>query len=134
MNRKYTASVVGTGSGGGLSLNALAASDRFELVAACDLRADVRKSIETNYPGICTFASHIELFERCPTDVVCVSTWAPSHREITLGALELPLKGILVEKPLGDTTAAGEDILSILIVDFLFFWHENLSFHVCICS
>ena len=27
-----------------------------------------------------------------------------------------------------------EPTFSILIVDFLFFWHENLSFHVCICS
>ena len=24
--------------------------------------------------------------------------------------------------------------LNILVVDFLFFRHENLSFHVCICN
>ena len=36
-----TASVVGGGAGGRLSLKALAASDRYRLVAATDLRPDV---------------------------------------------------------------------------------------------
>ena len=115
MNHRYTASVVGAGSGGTLSLNALAASDRYELVAACDLSDDVCRSLKDRYPGISTFGSCKEMFARCPTEVVCVSTWAPSHREIALDALKLPLKGILVEKPIGDTTDAGKDILKQIL-------------------
>jgi hypothetical protein len=37
----------------------------------------------------------------CASDVVCVSTFPPSHEEVALAALDLRLKGMLVEKPLG---------------------------------
>ncbi len=110
--KEFTASVIGGGSGGKLSMGALTASPRFDLVAACDMNGEVRKGLEQRYPGIKTYATHQELFRESPTDVVCVSTWAPSHKEITLAALELPLLGILVEKPLGDTVAAAKDLLA----------------------
>lgn len=109
--KKYTASVVGGGHGGRLSLNALAQSDRFELLAAADLRPEVCEQLKAAYPGIRTFASHEEMFRQCPTDVVCVSTFPPSHEEVALAAMELPLQGILVEKPLGHTVASGRRIL-----------------------
>jgi len=111
MTSKLTASVVGGGGGGKLSMNALVQSQRFELVAAADINAKVCRQLQEAYPGIRTFAGHRELFESRPTDVVCVSTWAPSHEEIALAALELPLKGILVEKPLGHTAESGRRIL-----------------------
>lgn len=107
----YTASVVGCGSGGKLSLAAYAASPRYELKAACDIQDEALAEIESLYPGIETYPSHREMFASCPTDVVSVSTFPPSHRDITFEALELPLKGILVEKPLGDTAQAGTEIL-----------------------
>jgi predicted dehydrogenase len=48
-------------------------------------------------------------------DVVCVSTYAPTHEEVTMAALALPsLKGILVEKPLGIDAAAGKRILEAI--------------------
>src|SRR4029077_9847553 len=99
-----TASVIGCGLGGRLSLEALASSAHFRLLAAADLRPERQQSLENDLPGVRAFASHEEMFAHCPTDVVCVSTYAPSHERIVLDALELPaLKGILVEKPLGDT-------------------------------
>jgi predicted dehydrogenase len=107
----YSASVVGGGMGGKLSMRALAASSHFNLEAAADLRADVRSELQRLYPNIKLYASHQELFAACPTDVVCVSTFPPSHREVVLDALKLDLAGILCEKPLGDTAAAGRDIL-----------------------
>jgi len=110
-----TASVVGCGIGGRLSLEALSISPFFRLVAAADLRPEVRPSLEQAFPGIRTFASHEEMFAHCPTDVVCVSTYAPSHERVVLDALRLPsLKGILVEKPLGDTAAAGRRIVEAI--------------------
>jgi predicted dehydrogenase len=111
-SQKYTASVVGGGLGGKLSLRALAKSPYFELVAACDLRPEVCQELQREFPGLQTFLSYQEMFERCPTELVCVSVLPPGHEEITLAALaQLPLKAILVEKPLGHTTAAGQNIL-----------------------
>lgn len=107
-----TASVVGGGVGGRLSLQALARSDHYRLVAATDLRPDVLPGLERDFPGLRTFTDHHDMFVTCPTDIVCVSTYPPSHEQIALDALALPLKGILVEKPLGHTAASGRRILA----------------------
>ena len=112
--QRLTASVIGGGFGGGLSLDALAASDDFDLIAATDLRPEVCQALEQKFPGLRSFTDHREMFVAYPTDVVCVSTYPPSHEAITLDALELPLKGILVEKPLGHTVASGRRILEAI--------------------
>lgn len=108
-----TASVIGCGTGGRLSLEALSASPHFRVVAAADLRSEVRASLEQEFPGLRTFDSHQKMFAHRPTDVVCVSTYPPSHESIVLDATELSsLRGILVEKPLADIAAAGRRILN----------------------
>lgn len=93
---------------------ALCASNRFSLVAVADISPRALESVATEYAGIETFTSHQAMFAMCPTDVVCVSTWPPSHEPITMDALQLPLKGILVEKPLGHTHASGERIVEAM--------------------
>ncbi len=112
--KRYTAVVVGGGSGGRLSLNALRASERFELRAVADISPAAREALAKDFPGIAVFENHETMFAKCPTDVVCVSTWAPSHKAVTEAALKLPLKGILVEKPLADTHADGAKVLAMI--------------------
>jgi predicted dehydrogenase len=111
-DRIYKAAVVGAGSGGKLSMKALHDSDRYELVAVADVSEAARQAAQELYPSICTFAGHEEMFAQCPVDLVCVSTWPPSHLSVTRDALQLPLTGLLVEKPLGDTAVAGAEILA----------------------
>lgn len=111
---KLRAAVIGGGAGGALSMNALNRSHLYELVAMADTREEVQKQWKKEFPEIATFSSHQELFASCPVDVVCVSTYPPSHEEITLAALSLPLKGILVEKPIGDTAASGKRIIQAI--------------------
>ena len=101
----------------------LRASDRFEFVAAADISPLVCEALAREYPSIRTFTSHEEMFAACPTDVVCVSTWPPSHEQITMDALRLDLRGILVEKPLGHTHASGRRILEAIK-------HKNLPLAV----
>ena len=111
-----TATVVGAGAGGTLSIDALIASDRYRLIGVADVSAESRNRVTQKTDGaVATFATHEEMIERCPSDVVCVSTYAPSHLEITRAAVAAgAVKGMLVEKPLGDTTAAGRQILELL--------------------
>ncbi len=111
MSKVYSASVVGAGSGGTLSIDALIASDRYELIAVADIDDAARDVVRQKYPEVQLFVSHEEMFQQCPTDVVCVSVWPPGHLPVTLYALNLPLTGILVEKPLADTAADGRTIL-----------------------
>ncbi len=100
--------------GGRLSLDALQNSPHFDLIAAADWRDDVRAALEERYAGLQTFASHQSLFAAVPLDVVCVATFSPSHEEVTFDALRLPLKGILVEKPLGHNSDSGERLLNAI--------------------
>ena len=114
MPHQYTAAVIGAGAGGKASMAALSASPRFHLAAVADIQAEARAAVQELYPGIRTFPSHAEMFASCPTDVVCVSTWPPSHLEVTRAALRLPLQGILVEKPLADNHADGRKLLQLV--------------------
>ncbi len=114
MPRTYTAAVIGAGMGGKASMRALEASDRLDLVAITDMRDSARAEVGDLYPNVQTFAHHRDMFSACPTDIVCVSTWPPSHLEATRSALDLPLKGILVEKPLADNTRDGREILDLI--------------------
>ena len=93
---------------------ALAASERFQLVALADISPAARTAASERYPGIRTFADHREMLANAPVDVVCVATWPPSHLEVTQDALALPLSGILVEKPLADTAARGRRVLELV--------------------
>jgi predicted dehydrogenase len=111
LKERYTAAVIGGGVGGKLSAAALAASDRFELVALADLRAEARAECAALYPSIATYATHQDLFACHAVNVVCVATYPPTHLPIALDAFGLPLAGLLVEKPLGNTYAAGSAII-----------------------
>lgn len=113
---KLRSAVIGGGMGGRLSLDALQASPSFELVAVADLRSEVRADLITRYPGVQTFNSHQELLAAQDLEVVCVATFPPSHEAVTLDALQLPLCGLLVEKPLGHTAASGKRILQAIQV------------------
>lgn len=104
--------MVGSGLGGSLSMAALAASPRFKLTAVADIREEALQAAKAKYPDIHTFRSYQELFASHPVDVVCVSTWPPSHLEITEAALQLPLMGILVEKPLADNSQDARRLLT----------------------
>ncbi|MBV8352690.1 MAG: Gfo/Idh/MocA family oxidoreductase [Verrucomicrobia bacterium] len=108
---KLTVSFVGGGTGGQLSLDAVAASEFYQPAALADLRPEVGTQLGKKYPELQTFTDFREMFQACPTNIVCVSTYPPSHELVTLEALKLPLKAILVEKPLGHTVASGRRIL-----------------------
>lgn len=112
MSEIYRAAVVGAGAGGTLSMRALAASGRYELVAVADVNDEALARARETFPGIETYGSHRDMFSAHDLDVVCVSTWPPTHRTVAEDALTLPLKGILIEKPLADNWRDGRAILN----------------------
>ena len=99
---------------------ALAASERFDLVALSDISPAARAAASERYPALQTFGDHRQMLASTPVDVVCVATWPPSHLAVTADALALPLRGILVEKPLSDTAAGGRQVLQMIKRDIRF--------------
>lgn len=114
MEQLYTAAVIGAGSGGKLSLKALDASERYRLVAVADISPQAREEVAALYPGVRTYASHDALLSDVQPDVLCASTWPPSHRAVVDAALAHGLRGILVEKPLAGVWADGRAILDAI--------------------
>jgi predicted dehydrogenase len=112
--KRLTASVVGCGKGGRLSLQALAESEFYAPLAAADLRPEVGDELRRKFPGLRIFTDFREMFATVPTDVVCVSTYPPTHEEIAVEALKRPLEAILVEKPIANTVASGRRILDLV--------------------
>jgi predicted dehydrogenase len=81
------------------------------LVAVADLRPALGAELSSKFSGLEFFTDFREMFRSCPTDIVCVSTYPPSHEEVTREALRLPLKAILVEKPLAHSVESAKRIL-----------------------
>ena len=94
-----------------LSDRLLVASDRFELIAAVDIRASARHELAERYPGVQIYDNHRRMFDEAQTDIVCVSTWPPSHHGVVMDVLDTEITGLLCEKPLAHGWAQGREIL-----------------------
>jgi predicted dehydrogenase len=106
-----TASVIGCGHGGELSLDALTNSSNYELIGVADPSADARKSVAARFPSLRLFADSRDMLAECSADVVCVATPAPSHAPIAAAVLENGIRGLLLEKPLACDVSTAEDLL-----------------------
>ena len=73
------AAVVGAGSGGMLSIRALQSSERYALVGVADVSEAARTRAAEDGVTAEMFADAASLLEAVEPEVVCVSTFAPSH-------------------------------------------------------
>ncbi len=113
MDEPLRAAVIGAGTGGTLSVNALVASPLYRLVAVADGSEAARQRVLDAHPEVATFAGHEQLLADTDLDVVCVSTYAPTHLPIVRDAIEAGVRGLLAEKPLADTAADGARLLEL---------------------
>ncbi|MCK1571208.1 Gfo/Idh/MocA family oxidoreductase [Bradyrhizobium sp. 174] len=120
MNRrsgnKLTATVIGAGHGGSNTINALLASDRYELIGVADMSEAARARVNDKTGGaVKTYAAADELLKASPADVVCIATFPGTHLPLTRDAVATGyVRGLLIEKPLGETTASGHQILGLV--------------------
>ena len=106
-----TASVIGCGHGGSLSLDAAFSSRSYVLIAAADPSVDARKRVAEQFPNARLFADYREMLAECRTDVVCIATPAPSHASIAREVLSHNPRGLLLEKPLACDVSSAEELL-----------------------
>lgn len=106
-----TASVIGCGHGGGLSLDAVSRSNDYALIAAADPSAGASKRVADRFPDLRLFADFRDMLAECRTDVVCVATPAPSHASIAREVLLHNPKGLLLEKPLACDVSTATELL-----------------------
>lgn len=100
--------VVGCGQWGQNYLRVLSELDETTLVAACDLRPDVRARVAARHPSVEVLSSVDEILAR-DLDAVVVATEARAHYPVVEAALRAG-KHVLCEKPL---TAAVDQALDL---------------------
>ena len=110
-----SALVVGAGSGGTGSIRALAASPRYVLSGVADIAPAARQRVAAAHRDVALFADHREALQTLQPDVVCVSTWPPSHVGVALDASAAGSpRGLLLEKPIADTWRDGRRLVDEL--------------------
>jgi predicted dehydrogenase len=113
-NPPLRAGVVGAGTGGMLSIKALLSSGRYELVGVADVSEAARDRAVHQGVEAEMFPDANTLLEVARPEVVCVSTFAPSHPEVVGLALEAGVRGVLLEKPVAADWASGRGTLDHL--------------------
>jgi predicted dehydrogenase len=113
-NAPLRAGVVGAGTGGMLSIKALQSSGRYELVGVADVSEAARDRAVHEGVEAAMFAGATTLLEVGRPEVICVSTFAPSHPEIVELALEAGVRGVLLEKPIAPDWTTGRRTLDHL--------------------
>jgi predicted dehydrogenase len=86
-----------------------------ELVAACDLKAELLDQFHANYrpvwPNAKTYTDYRELLERERIDLLSVVTSDHRHAQIVVDAADAGVKGILCEKPIATTLADADRMI-----------------------
>ena len=81
------------------------------LAACADLRPERLQPMGRLYPGVRLHRDHRAMIEAGELDAAIVATTAGTHRPVVEDCLDAGLH-VLVEKPLADTSAAGEAMLA----------------------
>ncbi|MDE0838180.1 MAG: Gfo/Idh/MocA family oxidoreductase, partial [Kiritimatiellae bacterium] len=81
-DRTYKIGVIGLGSMGSRYMKHLAASDRWDVVAACDLSAERLEWARETYSGIETTKSSADIITRADLDAVGIFTLADGRPQL----------------------------------------------------
>ncbi len=111
MPKIYKGGIVGCGTGGGIHWNAYRTSERFELVAICDLLDDALEKRSEGMPDLRTYHDYREMLEKEDLDFLSVATLPPTHDIMVCAGVEAGVKAIMCEKPIGWSSYAGRRIL-----------------------
>ncbi len=106
--------VVGCGLGGSSFIKGLHQMDGFELVGAADASPDALQRVKDQTGCTQLYTDYRQCFSELKPDIVCVHTYPPTHHEVVQEAVKYAPKGMITDKPLGDTVAHGREIVDVL--------------------
>jgi predicted dehydrogenase len=112
--RNIGVAIVGYGPLGGMGYHhglGVTRTDGLELVAVVDPSLERRKAVETDFPGVRTYASVSELVSDDDVEVALVATPPAHHVALTLALLRAG-KHVACEKPLCLTVAEADHIIA----------------------
>lgn len=113
MSETLRAAIIGTGGIARTHAGYYSASDRTEIVAACDIFDDHltpfcdERGIEGRY------TDYQRLLEEVRPDIVSICTWNGTHMPIAIAAIEAGVPTVLSEKPMSDELGGPMDAVAL---------------------
>ncbi len=106
--------VVGCGMGGSSFLKGFSEMEGFELSAVVDMSEETLARVREEYGCENLYTDYGTCFAEVKPDIVSVHTYPPSHHLVVEEALKHDPKGLITDKPLGDTVAHGRRIVELI--------------------
>ncbi|WP_238439399.1 Gfo/Idh/MocA family protein [Microbacterium sp. JZ31] len=111
MTRRYNAAVIGAGYWGPNLARNFRTSDDWNLAAVCDLDRERARRVAESVGGAPVTTDVDDILSDPLIDAVAIATPARTHHALVCRALDAG-KHVMVEKPLADSDAAGEDMVA----------------------
>ncbi|MHB0859379.1 MAG: Gfo/Idh/MocA family protein [Anaerolineae bacterium] len=108
---KLRVGVVGLGMGK-YHAKAYDASEKAELVAICDVKAELLAEYQRIYPHAAAYTGYEDMFIRGGLDAVSVAVPNALHAEVSIAAMQAGLH-VLCEKPMALNAAQAQEMLDV---------------------
>lgn len=132
MGEKIRLGVVGCGHWGPNHIRNFSAFENSEVPVCCDVNKGRLTAVKKMFPSIETSTDFREVVERKDIDGIVISTPVRYHYQVAQAALEAG-KDVLCEKPMTQTVAEGEELISlakknnrILMVGHVFLYNMGI--------
>ena len=114
MSKEYkSAAIIGLGVQGRSHHAAYAGVSNIKVIAACEVNEKRLSAFIDENSDVRGYTDGKDLFENEDIDIVSIVTNTPSHRDLTVAAVESGVQAVLCEKPMAHSLAAARQMIDI---------------------
>ena len=86
--------------------------ESLKLIGVCDIDKSLKEEIKDISGEISFFTDYKKALKILKPDIVVISTWTNTHKDIFIKTIESQVKGIILEKPVARNMEEAEEMLS----------------------
>lgn len=114
MSKEYkSAAIIGLGGQGRSHNTAYMGLSNVKVIAACEVSEEQLSAFIDENSDVRGYTDAKDLFENEDIDIVSIVTNTPSHRDLTVAAVESGVQAVLCEKPMAHSPAAARQMIDI---------------------
>ena len=114
LSKEYkSAAIIGLGGPCRSHNTAYMGLSNVKVIAACEASEERLSAFIDENPDVRGYTNAKDLFENEDVDIVSIVTNTPSHRDLTVAAVESGVQAVLCEKPMAHSLAAARQMIDI---------------------
>ena len=114
LSKKYkSAAIIGLGDQGKSHNAAYSGLSNVKVIAACEASEERLSDFIDENPNVRGYTDAKNLFEKEDINIVSIVTNTPSHRDLTVAAVESGVPAVLCEKPMAHSPVAARQMIDI---------------------